>query len=216
MNNYNECININEDELKKYNKKTDEQCGKMVGISPCKESYFHLNVFSHIRSRLFWLIVLMASAMAAGVIITHYENVFEVVPLLVAFIPMLMASGGNCGAQTSTLIIRGISTKEINNSHIGKVFIKEATIAFLIGLILAILNSIWVIIVYDNVNIAIVVGLALIGTIVVSKILGCMLPFLAKPLKIDPAVMATPLIMTIIDIFSVWLYFRIAILVMGL
>ena len=158
----------------------------------------------------------MLSAMAAGLIITHYENIFEAVPLLVAFIPMLMASGGNGGAQTSTLIIRGLSTSEIKRKDIVRVIWKELIISFSIGVILALLNAVFVILVYDSAQIALVVGLALIGTIVVSKLLGCTLPFLAKIIKIDPAVMATPLIMTIIDIFAVWFYFKIAIAILGL
>ena len=180
------------------------------------ESYFKVSIFGHIKSRILWLIVLMLSAMVAGVIITHYEGVFEAAPLLVAFIPMLMATGGNSGSQTSTLIIRGLSTNKIKPKDILKVLRKEMIISFLIGLLLAVLNGIWVTIFYKNISIAIVVGLTLIGTIVISKFLGCILPLLAKKIKIDPAVMAAPLIMTIIDIVAMFIYFKIALVILGL
>jgi len=195
---------------------TTECMEKMAGIKPCKEKYFKLSMFGHIKSRILWLIILMLSAMVAGVIITHYEEVFEAAPLLIAFIPMLMATGGNSGSQTSTLIIRGLSVKDIKNSDIWKVFRKELMISIIIGLMLAILNGIWVVIIYKDFLVAVAVGLTLIGTIAISKLLGCLLPILAKKFKIDPAVMAAPLIMTIIDVVAMFLYVMIAIMILGL
>ena len=205
-----------EKNIKEIEKETTECMEKMCGISPCKEEYFNLSMFGHIKSRITWLIILMLSAMAAGVIITYYEEVFEAAPLLIAFIPMLMATGGNSGSQTSTLIIRGLSTKTIKNSDIFRVFRKELFISIIVGLILAILNGIWIQIVYKDFNVALVVGLTLVGTIAISKTLGCALPLLAKRFKIDPAVMAAPLIMTIIDVVAMFLYVMIALSILSI
>jgi len=198
------------------NKKITEECGKIAGITSCKESYFKLSLLGHIKSRILWLIILMISAMVAGLIITHYEGIFEAAPLLVAFIPMLMATGGNSGSQTSTLIIRGLSTNEIKQSDIWRALRKEMIISFLIGLLLAVLNGIWVTIVYKDMRVAVVVGLTLIGTIIISKFLGCVLPIIAKRIKIDPAVMAAPLIMTIIDVVAMFIYVKIALAILSL
>ena len=158
----------------------------------------------------------MFSAILIGSLIMHYEHAFEAVPILVAFIPMLMDTGGNCGAQTSTLVIRGLALGEITGKDIWRLIWKEFRVSAFVGVLFAILNGIRIMIQYNNLNLAIVIGLTLIGTILISKILGCILPILAKKLKIDPAVMSAPLITTIADALAILLYFNIAVMLLNL
>lgn len=193
-----------------------EDFAKMAAITPTDDSYFKTSVFSHAKNRIIWLLVLMFSAMITGGIITTYENAFATVPILVSFIPMIMGTGGNCGSQSSTLIIRGLAMEEIKAKDFLRALWKEIRVALLVGLILAIINAIRVIIQYNNVNLAITVGITLIATVTLAKSLGCILPMLAKRLKLDPAIMAAPLITTIVDTCSVLIFFSIAVMIMGI
>ena len=194
----------------------EEDFEKMAGMTPSEDSYFKTSVFKHARNRIVWLIVLMLSSIVTGAIITKYENAFAAVPLLVAFIPMIMGTTGNCGSQTSTLIIRSMSNDEVSLKDYFRAVWKEFRIAILVALMLGIANSIRILIQYQDVKLAIVVSLSLLGTVVLAKFLGCSLPMLAKKLNIDPALMATPVITTISDMCSVLIFFKIATLVMGL
>ena len=193
-----------------------EDFEKMAAIAPSKEEYFKMSVFKHTKSRISWLIILMVSSILTGVIITQYEDSFAILPILVAFIPLLMATAGNCGAQTSTLVIRGLALEEIKNKDIWRVLWKETIVSVLIGVILSILMGIAIVLRYNDIKLAVVVGLALIGTVAMAKVLGCILPLIAKKLKIDPAVIATPLITTIVDVLAVLLYFRIAVSILNI
>ena len=193
-----------------------EDFEKMAAINPSEDSYFKTSVFKHAKNRIIWLLVLMLSSIITGTIITKYENAFAAVPILVAFIPMLMDTGGNCGSQSSTLIIRGLAIDEIKLKDFWKAIWKEFRISILIGIVLAIINGIRIVLQYHNILLAIVVGLTLIITVMISKLLGCILPMLAKKLKLDPAIMAAPLITTIVDTCSVLVFFNIAVLLMGI
>ena len=195
-----------------------EDFEKMAAITPDDDgdSYMKTSVFKHAKSRIVWLLVLMLSAMITGGVIENYESAISTLPLLVAFIPMLMDTGGNCGSQTSTLIIRGLATKEITTKDILKVIWKETRVAIVVGILLAIANSIRIIIQYKDVKIAIVVGVTLICTVIIAKLLGCVLPIIAKKLKLDPAIMAAPLITTIVDALSVLVFFNIATMLFNL
>lgn len=188
----------------------------MAAITPTDDTYFKTTVWKHARSRILWLLLLMFSAIITGSIITDYENAFAAMPILVSFIPMLMGTGGNCGSQSSTLIIRGLATDQIKLNEFFKVIWKEIRIAILVGFILSIVNGIRIVLQYKNIQLAIVVGLALIGTVILAKMLGCILPMLAKKLKLDPAIMAAPLITTIVDTCSVLLFFNIAVWLMNI
>lgn len=183
---------------------------KMGGANPSEKSYFETSVFQHAKNRIVWLLVLMLSATFTGIIITHYEDVFAVVPMLVSFIPMLMDTGGNCGSQSSTLIIRGIALDEIHFKDIFKVMFKEFRISIVVGVILAAANGIRIYIMYKDLNLAFVIGCSLIVTIMIAKLIGCILPLLAKKVHLDPAIMAAPLITTIVDTCSIVVYFMIA------
>ncbi len=183
---------------------------KMGGANPSEKSYFETSVFQHAKNRIVWLLVLMLSATFTGIIITHYEDAFAVVPMLVSFIPMLMDTGGNCGSQSSTLIIRGIALDEIHFKDIFKVMFKEFRISIVVGVILAAANGIRIYIMYKDLNLAFVIGCSLIVTIMIAKLIGCILPLLAKKVHLDPAIMAAPLITTIVDTCSIVVYFMIA------
>lgn len=194
----------------------DEDFEIMAAMAPSDDTYFKTSVFKHARNRIFWLLVLMISATITGGVITKYENAFEALPLLVAFLPMVMGTGGNCGSQSSTLIIRGLANDEIKLKDFFKAWWKEVRVAFLVGIALFIANSIRILIQYKDVKLAIIVGCTLMGTVTIAKSLGCILPMIAKKFKLDPAIMAAPLISTILDTCSVFIYFNIATLVMGL
>ena len=189
---------------------TSEDISKMAALEPNDKSYFQTSVFEHAKHRIVWLLVLMFSATLTGSIITKYENAFQTVPLLVSFIPMLMDTGGNCGSQSSTLIIRGIALDEIRFKEIFKVMFKEFRIALLVGSILALANGIRIFLMCQDVNIAFVVALSLIVTVILSKLIGCILPLLANRVGLDPAIMASPLITTIVDTCSILVYFNVA------
>lgn len=153
----------------------------------------------------------MFSATITGSIITRYENAFSAVPLLVSFIPMLMDTGGNCGSQSSTLIIRGLALGEIHFKEIFKVMFKEFRISLVVAFILAAANGLRIFIQYQNFNIAIVVALSLMVVVIIAKLIGCILPLFANKIGVDPAIMASPLITTIVDTCSILVYFNIAV-----
>ena len=187
-----------------------EDITKMAAMSPSEKTYFETSVLDHAKHRIAWLLILMFSATITGSIITKYENAFAAIPLLVSFIPMLMDTGGNCGSQSSTLIIRGLALGEIQFSDLFRVMFKEFRVSLIVGIALALANGLRILIMYRNTGLALVIGLSLIATIVISKLIGCVLPLVAKKLHMDPAIMASPLITTLVDTFSILIYFNIA------
>lgn len=197
---------------------TEEDFEKMAAVIPNDESYFKTSVFKHARNRIVWLIFLMLTSIATGGILTHYENAFVGLPILVAFVPLLMDTGGNCGSQSSTLVIRGFSQDEIKLKDFFKVWWKEIRVAIVVGITLALINTVRILIQYgmDQLKLALVVGLTLVLVTMLSKSLGCILPMLAKRLKLDPAIMAAPLITTIVDTCSVFVYFQLAVWIFGI
>lgn len=182
----------------------------MAAMNPSEKSYFETSVFSHAKNRIVWLLVLMLSASITGAIITRYEDAFSAIPLLVSFIPMLMDTGGNCGSQSSTLIIRGLALNEIRFRDIFKVIFKEFRIALIVSVVLAFANGLRIFLVYHDMKLAVVIGLSLIATVILSKLIGCVLPLAAKKVHLDPAIMAAPLITTLVDTCSIIIYFSIA------
>lgn len=191
-----------------------EDFAKMAAITPTDDSYFKTSVFAHAKHRIVWLLLLMFSAMITGGIITNYEKAFAAVPILVSFIPMIMDTGGNCGSQTSTLIIRGLAMEEIKLKDFWKALWKEIRVALIVGILLAVINAIRIVIQYHDVSLAVTVGITLMATVILSKTLGCILPILAKKLKLDPAIMASPLITTVVDTCSVLIFFNVAVMIM--
>lgn len=174
------------------------------------DSYLETSVLTHARKRFAWLLFLMLSATITGTIITRYEEAFAAVPLLVSFIPMLMDTGGNCGSQSSTLIIRGLALGEITFKDIFRIMFKEFRISLLVGTGLSLINGARILIMYKDPQLALVVALSLTATVIMAKLMGCVLPLIAKKLNMDPAVMASPLITTAVDTCSIIIYFYIA------
>lgn len=195
---------------------TLEDFEKMAAITPTDDTYMKTSVFNHAKNRILWLLILMLSATITGTIITRYEVAIASLPVLVAFLPMLMDTGGNSGSQASTLIIRGLAMDEISTKDVLKVMWKEFRIALLVGSTLALANGIRIYVQYKDLKISIVVALTLIFTVIIAKLLGCTMPMLAKKLKLDPAIMASPLITTMVDACSVFIFFNIATAILGL
>ncbi|MCI7190590.1 MAG: magnesium transporter [Lachnospiraceae bacterium] len=192
-----------------------EDIEKMAAIVPSDKPYMKTGVFETWKKRIPWLLLLMISATFTGSIITSFEDALSVCVILTAYIPMLMDTGGNAGGQASVTIIRGLSLDEIEFADIFKVIWKEARVAILCGLTLAAANFVKLL-VFDKVTIpvAAVVCLTLMAAVLIAKIVGCILPMLAKKIGFDPAVMASPFITTIVDALSLLIYFRIATLVL--
>lgn len=190
---------------------TNEDISKMAAIEPNEKGYFETTIWQHAKHRIMWLLILMFSATITGSIITRYENAFQAVPLLVSFIPMLMDTGGNCGSQSSTLIIRGLALGDIKFKDLFRVIFKESRISLIVGAILAVANGLRIFIQYQNPQIAIVVALSLAVVVILSKFIGCILPLFANKVGLDPAIMASPLITTIVDTCSILVYFNIAV-----
>ncbi len=189
---------------------TTEDMEKMNALAPNEETYFETSVFQHAKNRVGWLLFLMLSATLTQTIIAHYEDAFAAIPLLVSFIPMLTDTGGNCGSQSSTLVIRGLALQEIRFRDFFKVVFKEFRVAIVVGITLSLTNAVYIMFRYHDPMIALVIALSLVATILISKMIGCMLPLLANKIHVDPAIMAAPLITTIVDTCSIMIYFQIA------
>ena len=181
-----------------------------AAVNPSDDTYFKTSVFKHAKNRIVWLTVLMFSSMLSGAIINHFDAAFTSYPILVSFMTMISGTGGNSGSQSSTLIIRGMATDEIKGRDYFRVVWKEFRVALLCAVALGLMNGLRVFIQYRDFPLALVIFLTLICTVVFSKLLGCSLPMLAKKIHVDPAIMATPFISTIVDACSMFLYFAIA------
>lgn len=199
-----------DDAMEVYDEEMAEDMALMAAVQPSDESYFGTSVISHAKHRIVWLLFLMLSATITGSIISSYEETIAAVPLLVSFIPMLMDTGGNCGTQSSTLVIRGIAVDEIRFQDLLKVAFKESRIALLVGGALALVNGVRIILMYQDPTLALLLGISLMCTVFLAELIGCMLPILAKKVRLDPAIMAAPLITTIVDTCSIMIYFTIA------
>ena len=199
-----------DDAMEVLQEETTEDISIMAGVSPNDESYFGTTVLEHVKNRLPWLLFLMLSATVTQMIMNHYEGALAVMPQLAGFIPMLMGTGGNCGSQSSTLIIRGLAVGEIEFVDLFKVIFKEVRVAVLISLILSTVNGIRILIMgQGDTLVALTIGMTMACTIILAKIVGCTLPLIAKKVGLDPAIMATPLISTLVDISTVTVYFAI-------
>ena len=187
---------------------TTEDMQKMAGLTKSDTSYFGKSAWEHAKHRVAWLLALMITSVISQQIIGSYTSIIALTPIVAAFIPMLTDTGGNCGSQSSTLIIRGMTTDEIKISDVFKVIWMELRVALLVSTILAVVNGLYIYFAYNNQQLAIVVSLSLIVTIIVSKLVGSTLPILAYKLKLHPAVAASPLITTVVDIVATLIYFE--------
>ncbi|MDU5081358.1 magnesium transporter [Tissierella sp. P1] len=194
-----------------------EDFQRMAAMAPSEEAYLDTGVLTLAKHRLPWLLILMVSATFTGRIMGKFENVLASVVVLSTFIPMLMDTGGNSGSQSSTLIIRGLATGEITTHDWWKVLWKELRISFVVGVALAGINFMRLILLERvDILIAITVSITIVVTVMASKIVGGILPLIAKRLRMDPAIMAGPLITTIVDALALMVYFGIATVLLGL
>lgn len=193
-----------------------EDIEKMVAITPSEKPYLKTGVFETWKSRIPWLMLLMISAIFTGSIITFYESALAKAVILTSFIPMLMGTGGNSGSQASVTVIRGMSLNDIEFKDFFRVVWKELRVALLCGISLAIVTFLKVYFL-DHTGgyiIPVVVALAMLVTVVIAKIIGCILPMLAEKIGLDPAVMASPFITTLVDAISLIVFFKIACMMM--
>lgn len=197
-----------------------EDFERMAGVAPSDDQYLKTPVWKLARNRIVWLMILMSSAMCTEGLINSFQSAFANNLILVAFIPMLTGTGGNSGSQASTMIIRGMALDEIHWKDFFVVWWKEIRVAFLCGVSLAAVNFARIVLLYPSepkrIVVALVVSLALILTVILAKSMGCILPMIAKKIKLDPAIMAAPLITTITDACSILIYFTIARVLLGI
>ena len=194
-----------------------EDFQKMAAMEPNEEPYLKTPIFSLAKHRIIWLLVLMISATVTGRIIQGFEEVIQSVVILASFIPMLMDTGGNAGSQSSTLIIRGLALGEITTNDYLKIMFKELRVGFIVAIVLAFVNFLRIIL-FERVDmmVALTVCGSLFCTVIIAKVVGGLLPIIAKKLKFDPAIMASPLITTIVDAFALFIYFMLAQLLLGI
>lgn len=194
-----------------------EDFEKMAAMLPSEKPYLKTGVFQLAKNRIAWLLILMVSSMITGGILAKYEAAFAVIPLLVTFIPMLTDTGGNAGSQSSTMIIRGMAVGEIEPGDLFKVLWKELRVGVIVGVILGFVNYVRLVILYPGREmLCLTVVLSLMATVIIAKTIGCMLPIAAKVFHMDPAIMAAPLITTIVDAVSLIIYFQLACTLLGL
>lgn len=194
-----------------------EDFEKMAAMLPSEKPYLKTGVFQLAKNRIAWLLILMISSMITGGILAKYEAAFAVIPLLVTFIPMLTDTGGNAGSQSSTMIIRGMAVGEIEPGDLFKVLWKELRVGIIVGAILGFVNYVRLVILYPGKEmLCLTVVLSLMVTVVIAKTIGCVLPIAAKVFHMDPAIMAAPLITTIVDAVSLIIYFQLACSLLGL
>lgn len=194
-----------------------EDFQKMAGVASSTEEYLDMSVWKHFKNRIPWLFVLMCSYVITGSIITNFEAVLAQVISLVAYLPMLMGTGGNSGSQSATLVIRGMALGDVELKDAGKVLWKEARVSFLIGIVLSSLNFLRICYLDGQ---GPWIGLTVCGSMLIivmaAKIIGSMLPMIAKKVGIDPALMASPMIASLTDMVSVVTYFALATLILGI
>lgn len=193
-----------------------EDFEKMAAMLPSQRPYLKTGVWELAKNRILWLLVLMISAMITGSVLGHYQNLIKFMPILVTFIPMLTGTGGNAGSQSATMVIRGMALDEIEGKDMGRVFWKELRVSLLVGTALALVNCIRLMITYPGEPMVyLIVSVSLMLTVALAKTIGGVLPIVAKLCKADPAIMASPLITTIVDAVSLIVYFSISLKILG-
>ncbi len=194
-----------------------EDFQKMSAMEPSEQPYLKTPVLTLAKNRIVWLLVLMISATVTGSIIQGFEDVLQSVVILASFIPMLMDTGGNSGSQSSTLVIRGLALGEITTKDFFKVIFKEFRVSIVVATILSLVNFLRLYFFTSaDFMISLTVCASLFFTVVLAKVVGGVLPIVSKKLKLDPAIMASPLITTIVDAFALVVYFGFAKLLLGI
>ena len=194
-----------------------EDFEKMAAITPSDEEYMKSSVLSIAKNRVPWLLLMMVSSIFTGMIITHFESMLAGLVVLTSFIPMLMGSGGNSGSQTSVTVIRNMALGEIEPRDVLRVLWKELRVAVIAGGVLAAAEfALLCIMPATTTMVALTVSLSLWATVILAMCVGCLLPMGAKKIGLDPAIMASPMITTIVDACSLLIYFSIAKTLLGL
>lgn len=186
------------------------------GVQSDGDNYFQTNLLTVARKRVVWLFVLLLTNTVTGAIIRSQEDLLQQVVILAAFIPLLTGTGGNVGAQSSTVVIRGLNTEEIHNMGAGKVVFREASAGILLGLILGTIATVWAYFLQGSLAVAMSVGISLVAIALLASVAGSALPFLFRSFGLDPALMSAPFITTAVDVLGVLIYFNIARLILGL
>lgn len=193
---------------------TTEDIYKMAAMEPMEETYMDAGVFTLARKRIVWLMVLMISATFTGMIITHYDAALSANVLLASFIPMLMDTSGNAGSQASVSVIRGLTLGEVKLSDVFQIAWKELRVSLLVGVGIAGFNFLRIWLMQGDPMIAAVVAITIFFAIIAAKLVGCLLPMAATRLRLDPALMASPMITTIVDAISLLVYFNVAAMIL--
>ena len=209
---------VQENKMSELSQHLDKKSKQKMGtIEKTEQPYLKTSVWTLAKNRIVWLLILMISATVTGTIIQGFEDVLQSVVILASFIPMLMDTGGNSGSQSSTLIIRGLALGEITTKDIFKVIFKEFKVSIVVASILSSVNFLRL---YFFTSAGFMVSLtvcaSLFFTIVLAKVVGGILPIISKKLNLDPAIMASPLITTIVDAFALIVYFAFAKLLLGI
>jgi magnesium transporter len=186
------------------------------GVESGGDNYFQINLFSVARKRVVWLFVLLLTNTVTGTIIRSQEAILQQVVTLAAFIPLLTGTGGNVGAQSSTVVIRGLNTEEIRDLGVFQVVFREALAGAILGTILGTVATGWAYLLQGNFMVACSVGVSLVAIAILASVAGSALPFLFRAIGFDPALMSAPFITTVVDVLGVLIYFNIASLVLGL
>ena len=186
------------------------------GVQSDGDNYFQTNLLTVARKRVVWLFVLLLTNTVTGAIIRSQEDLLQQVVILAAFIPLLTGTGGNVGAQSSTVVIRGLNTEEIDNMGTGKVVFREASAGILLGLILGTIATVWAYFLQGSLAVAMSVGISLVAIALLASVAGSALPFLFRSFGLDPALMSAPFITTAVDVLGVLIYFNIARIILGL
>jgi len=180
------------------------------------KKYFEMSAMAHVKNRILWLIILCVSSLITGFIISMFEDAFLAIPILVSFIPMLMGTGGNCGSQVATIVIRDLATGDVALKDLFRIILKESLVALLCGFVLGVLNFLVIFWRCKDIYTSIVVVVTLLVIVFLSNIIGGSMPLIVKKLGLDPAIMVSPIIASLLDCIGVSIYFLIAKFVLGL
>ncbi|MDI9438580.1 MAG: magnesium transporter [Limnochordia bacterium] len=199
-----------DDVMEVIHQEATEDFQKMAAMAPSDKPYLKTSVFTLAKNRIVWLMILMLSATITGSILGKYEAAFISLPVLITFIPMLTDTGGNTGSQSSTLIIRGMALNELDTKDVGRILRKELSVSALMGAVLSGANFLRIILLHPgSYTMALAVSLALYATVMLAATIGSMLPLAARALKADPAIMAAPVVTTLVDATCLIIYFKI-------
>lgn len=199
-----------DDVMEVIHQEATEDFQKMAAMAPSDKPYLKTSVFTLAKNRIVWLMILMLSATITGSILGKYEAAFISLPVLITFIPMLTDTGGNTGSQSSTLIIRGMALNELDTKDVGRILRKELSVSALMGAVLSGANFLRIILLHPgSYTMALAVSLALYATVMLAATIGSMLPLAARALKADPAIMAAPVVTTLVDATSLIIYSKI-------